>query len=175
MKRILLAATAGAAVLVLGGTAVAFTVSESPAATSDLASVSDDPTSIPTSFPSEGPTASPTDEPTPGRTPEDRATAPRHKPAAKTGISAAHAKQIALARTGDARVVDIELEEEHGRIVWKVETSSGSGVTRVDVDASTGQVTRVRAELGSGGDDRRGDDGGGSDRGGQDDPAGGDD
>jgi hypothetical protein len=150
-KRILLMATAGAAVLALGGTAAAVTIADSPSPTAGLGSVAaDDPTTIPL------------DDPTPGRTTDDRA------PAA-TGISVEQAKRIALDHTGDARVVDVELEEEHGRIVWKVETSSGAGVTRVDVDASSGAITRVRAE--SGGDDdggrgRGSDDPPGDDRGG---------
>jgi hypothetical protein len=160
-KRILLMVTAGAAVLALGGTAAALTIADSTSPTTGLGSAAaDDPTTIPLEdpTPSDDPTAAPTDatppsdDPTEGRTADDRTRA-------ATGIGVAQAKRIALDRTGDARVVDVELEEEHGRIVWKVETSSGAGVTRVDVDASSGAIARVRAESGGGdGDDRGGDD-----------------
>jgi hypothetical protein len=179
-KRILLMATAGAAVLAFGGTAAALTIADSPSPTAGLGSVAaDDPTTIPLDdpTPSDDPTVpadatTPSDDPTPGRSADDRTpgrTADDRTPAA-TGISVAQAKRIALDRTGDARVVDVELEEEHGRIVWKVETSSGAGVTRVDVDASSGAITRVRAESGGGGDDRGGDDDGGRGRGSDDPP-----
>jgi len=136
-KRFLLAAAAGVALVAFGGTAVALAAADpSPSST---AGTSADPSAVPpvdlgTSAPSASPTDSATGAPT-----TSPATAP-----ADSAISVERAKEIALARTGDERVTDVELETEHGRTVWEVETVAGGVETEVHVDAQTGDVTRER-------------------------------
>jgi uncharacterized membrane protein YkoI len=85
---------------------------------------------------------------------------PTANPTHQSTIAREQAKTVALRQTGGGKVVSTELELEHGRLVWKVLVVRGSAEWRVDVDASSGEVTRVRAERGDRGaardDDRRG-------------------
>ena len=141
-KRFLLAAAAGVALVAFGGTAVALAAADpSPSST---AGTSAGPSGVPpvdlgTSAPS---SSAPTSTPTSSAAPN-----------ADTAISVERAKEIALARTGDERVADVELETEHGRTVWEVETVAGGVETEVHVDAQTGDVTRERVDNDDDGDD----------------------
>lgn len=89
------------------------------------------------------------------------------------GLSAAAARQIALARVGGGQVREVELETEHGRIEWKVRIIRDGVRHDVRVDAVSGAVTRVDSDDDRGGvrtptattvdhgDDDHGDDRGG--------------
>jgi hypothetical protein len=68
--------------------------------------------------------------------------------AARSRITTAQAEAIALRRTGGGRVTSTELEHEHGRLIWKVDVRQGTARWRVDVDAATGLVVRVRSDQG---------------------------
>lgn len=57
------------------------------------------------------------------------------------GISLQEARNIAVAQRPGKTVVKIELETENGVVVYSVRFSDGG---RVDIDASSGQVLRVR-------------------------------
>jgi hypothetical protein len=92
------------------------------------------------------------------------------------GVTAGQAKTIALRAAGGGRVESIEREREHGRLVWDVDVIVKGVEHDIDVDATTGQVTRHRTDddrgRGRGGDDsgrddrgRGGDDSGKDDRG----------
>ncbi len=148
-KRFLLAAAAGVALLAFGGTAVALAAAEPSPSPSSTAGTSADPSAVP-----------PVDLGTsaPGASPSTPAGGPTTAPA-DPAISVERAKEIALTRTGDERVTDVELETEHGRTVWEVETVAGGVETEVHVDAQTGDVTRERVDN----DDDDGDDGGDDD------------
>ncbi|HEX6472478.1 MAG TPA: PepSY domain-containing protein [Streptosporangiaceae bacterium] len=72
-------------------------------------------------------------------------------PAASTSIAGsritpAQARAVALRRTGGGQVASTELEDEHGRLVWKVDVRKGAARWRVDVDAATGLVVRARSD-----------------------------
>jgi uncharacterized membrane protein YkoI len=57
-------------------------------------------------------------------------------------IDRAQAERIALDHVGGGRITDgSELEWEHGALVWEVEVNDDRDL---DVDATTGQVTRDR-------------------------------
>jgi uncharacterized membrane protein YkoI len=86
-----------------------------------LASNGDDDRPVPTPVASTGPAAGP---------------AAGQAPA----IDRAQAERIALDHVGGGRITDdSELEWEHGALVWEVEVNDDRDL---DVDATTGQVTR---------------------------------
>jgi hypothetical protein len=63
-------------------------------------------------------------------------------------IQGAQATQTALRRVPNGAVKSVELEREHGKLVWSfdVAQSGKSGVTEVQVDAVTGQVVSLKRE-----------------------------
>ncbi|HRJ06750.1 MAG TPA: PepSY domain-containing protein [Candidatus Saccharibacteria bacterium] len=71
------------------------------------------------------------------------------------GITAEKARQIALDQRPGKTITKIELETEHGTVVYSVRFSDGG---RVDVDASNGAVLRVRGASSSGSSGRSSDD-----------------
>jgi uncharacterized membrane protein YkoI len=88
-----------------------------------------------------------------------------------TPISRATAEQIALRAVPGSRIQRVELESEHGVLVWAVRVVTAKGEHDLDIDARTGKVVRDRFAPG---DDRRDDRGGavrpGDDRAGDDNP-----
>lgn len=159
-RKLLVGAIAAGALIVTAGTAFALSSddrSPTPSAQVTTSTFSSDVT----------PTSEPTSSDTP--TPSD---------AQPGSLTAADASRIATDRFGGT-VREVELEFEHGRVVWEVEITAADGVTYdVDVDSSTGEITRVRQDDRRGGDDGRDDDRGFDDHGGDhhgDDDRGGDD
>jgi uncharacterized membrane protein YkoI len=60
-------------------------------------------------------------------------------------ISEARARRIALRANGGGRVKDIDLEREHGVVVWDVKLEGpGKGDRTVRVDANTGAVIKIK-------------------------------
>ncbi len=73
------------------------------------------------------------------------------KPAASGDIGYAKAKSIALSHAGvrenKAYDMDIELDDEDGRLVYEVEFKSGNMEYAYEIDASSGAVLKHEAEL----------------------------
>ncbi|KPL81195.1 PepSY domain-containing protein [Herpetosiphon geysericola] len=74
---------------------------------------------------------------------------------APTTISADAAASAAVAYLGGGTVVRVELEEEHGALVYEVRFANDS---RVYVDAYSGSVVYAKVESGSSNDDKKDDD-----------------
>jgi undecaprenyl-diphosphatase len=55
-------------------------------------------------------------------------------------VTSAQASQIALGHAGDGVTTDVELDWEHGMLVWSVDVWKRSTEYDVDIDASTGTV-----------------------------------
>ena len=66
-------------------------------------------------------------------------------------LSAGDGATAALAAVGSGRVVAIELEREHGTVVWRVDVLTADAIRELDVDAATGAVLANRID--SDGDD----------------------
>ena len=67
---------------------------------------------------------------------------------ARARVSEAKARALALARVPAGRVVDAELEEEDGRLIYSydVELDGQPGTMDVEIDAMTGEVLSVEHE-----------------------------
>ncbi|MFI7216390.1 PepSY domain-containing protein [Micromonospora maritima] len=89
-------------------------------------------------------------------------------------VSRQHAAEVALARSGGGRVVEVEAETEHGRPVWSVKVTRDGWRHEVKVDRGTGAVLEVERER-AGTDDRADDSSGRDDSAGRDDNGGRDD
>jgi hypothetical protein len=63
-------------------------------------------------------------------------------------VTDANARVIALQRVPGGRVVEAELEEEDGRLVYSYEISVADGRSKVEIDATTGAVVTERREVG---------------------------
>ncbi len=63
-------------------------------------------------------------------------------------IERATAEKTALARVPGGRVLEGELEEEHGRLIWSFDIAQGTSanVTEVQVDARSGEVVSLTQE-----------------------------
>jgi len=156
MRKTMLAAAAAAAIAFAGGGA-ALAVSGSdptrPSGVTVAASPDDNPTAIPDDDVPTSPEDGPTTESTPDDTPTDELGG------GTTAITAEQAESIAVQAVGGGRVTKVELEWEHGQLVWGVEVLNGSTEFDIDVDSSTGQVVRIKQD-----DNRRGGDDHNSDR-----------
>ncbi|HEX5543066.1 MAG TPA: PepSY domain-containing protein [Micromonospora sp.] len=68
-------------------------------------------------------------------------------PAGHNGlITIAEAVDAAQARVPQGQVKEIELEREHGRLVWSIELMVDGVEYEVDVDAKTGDVVEVERD-----------------------------
>ncbi|MFC3504714.1 PepSY domain-containing protein [Micromonospora krabiensis] len=162
MKRsaILLASAGGAAVLAVAGVAVGVTAADGDRNRgTTLAAATVDPTDPAT--PTEG--ATPDDSATAG-TPSGSATAGTPSGTPTTGgtstppaggdrVDQQRAGEIALARVGGGRIVEVEAEQEHGRPVWSVEVVDGNTEHDIDVDRDNGTVLRAEQEAADDDDD----------------------
>jgi uncharacterized membrane protein YkoI len=75
-------------------------------------------------------------------------TAKQAKLEAKAKITKAEAEKIALGKVKDGKVVQAELEKEHGKLIWSfdIATPGTKDITEVQVDAKTGKVVTVETE-----------------------------
>ena len=152
---LMLAAAGGAAVLAVTGVALGVTAADRPAGGTALTAVTAGPTSDDNPKPDDDATHG-------GATPSGTA--------AGGTVSRERAGEIALARAGGGRIVEIEAETEHGRPVWSVKVVNAGIRHEVKVDRGDGAVVESERERtdDSGGDRARSDDHGGA-RGGSDD------
>jgi uncharacterized membrane protein YkoI len=79
------------------------------------------------------------------------AAAKRKVPAAllaKAKITEDSARALALARVPHATLTEVELEEEHGSLVWSFDlvVAGKPGIEEVNVDALTGKIVSVEHE-----------------------------
>jgi len=67
---------------------------------------------------------------------------------AKAKITKAEATKIALAKVPNGKIVDSELEEENGKLVWSfdIATPGTKNITEVQVNAVTGEIISVEIE-----------------------------
>ncbi|MFC4019078.1 PepSY domain-containing protein [Micromonospora sp. GCM10011542] len=168
MKRnsLLMASVGGAAVLAVAGVAIGVSAAEAPrAGGTALAAATADPTA--TDAPDDSTTSGPPSGGTTSGTPSSGTTSgtPSGGSSPAGGaVDQQRAGEIALARAGGGRIVEVEAEQEHGRPVWSVEIVAGDTEHEVDVDRDNGTV--VKAEQEPVDDDDRDDD---DDRSGDDD------
>ncbi|MGR6317607.1 PepSY domain-containing protein [Micromonospora soli] len=137
---LVLAAAGGAAVLAVSGVALGVQTADWPTAGGARVAVTAD------------------DNPKPDDDPTSRTAAPTGTagtPAAT--VSRERAGEIALARLGGGRIVEIEAELEHGRPVWSVKVARAGTTYEVKVARSNGAVVEVERRQ-AGDDGRRTDD-----------------
>lgn len=141
---LVLAATGGAAVLAMAGVALGVTTADRPPAGNTLAAATAAPTLDHNPKPDDDATAAPTTENNPK--PDDDATATAPSRAAEGTVSGKRAGEIALARLGGGRIVEIEAELEHGRPVWSVKVVKGAVRYEVKVDRGDGTLVQTERE-----------------------------
>jgi len=61
-------------------------------------------------------------------------------------ITYERAKEIALAKVGGGTVKEIELDYEHGVLVYEVEIKYNDAEYDVDIDAATGEIVKYKSE-----------------------------
>ncbi|MFD2764374.1 PepSY domain-containing protein [Micromonospora eburnea] len=130
---LVLAVAGGAAVLAVAGAALGVTTADRPAPGTALSAVTAGPTG------DDNP--KPDDDPTPGG-----ATPSAAAGTAGGAVSRTRAGEIALARAGGGRIVEIEAETEHGRPVWSVKVVDGGIRHEVKVDRGNGAVVEAERE-----------------------------
>lgn len=174
MRKTVLAAvaTAGLAIIGIGGAALAATDGPDRSPASVLSTA--DPTAPAAIDPTAGVDDTPDDDtgtpvgPSATATPHDQgddhgddrdragddgrgdddstATPTATTPAGGTAVSGARAAALAVRHVGGGQVTEVELEREHGRTVWKIEVSAGATEYDILVDAGTGAIVRVRQD-----------------------------
>ncbi|MEV7627409.1 PepSY domain-containing protein [Actinoplanes sp. NPDC089786] len=158
-------ATSGAVTMLPNGDVAEPTATESAGASPSPSSSTDDSPNPSSSASSSSASSSPSSS-----SPSSRSAT------SAAGIGIDRARAIAIRAAGGGRVESVERETEHGRAVWDVDVIVNGVEHDIDVDRSTGAVTRHRVKGSdddrgrSGSDDRGGhgsDDKGGDDRGGR--------
>ncbi|MEU8300944.1 PepSY domain-containing protein [Micromonospora sp. NPDC048909] len=159
MKRsAMILTTAGAAVLAVAGVALgvsaadgqraqgttlaaATTAPGTPDDSTTSATPDDSSSATPDDSASAGAPGSPSGAPTTSAAPGQST-----GPATGDRIDPQRAGEIALARAGGGRIVEVEAEQEHGRPVWSVEIVAGGTEHDIDVDRDSGAVLRAEQE-----------------------------
>ncbi|MET8307260.1 PepSY domain-containing protein [Micromonospora sp. NPDC005173] len=151
MKRnsLLLASVGGAAVLAVAGVALGVSAADEsrPFGGTALAAATADPTATdaPDDSATSGTPAAPGASGTPSSGTPTGAPSGGSSPAGGA-VNEQRAGEIALARAGGGRIVEIEAEQEHGRPVWSVEIVAGDTEHEVDVDRDNGTVVKAEQE-----------------------------
>jgi len=146
-KAVFTAVVIGATALGLGGIAFATAGAETGrTAGLTIASPSDDGPTV-AATPEEGPT--PAEEREFGEFLAEPSLGPAG--AGEPAIHIEHAKALAEQAAGGGQATKVELEWEHGRLVWEVELLRGSVEYDIQIDAKTGQVVRIRLDSRHGG------------------------
>ncbi|WP_036371680.1 PepSY domain-containing protein [Micromonospora sp. ATCC 39149] len=148
MKRnsLIMASLGGAAMLAAAGVAVGVTAADERVARTTLTAATAAPgaTTIPDGGATGASTGVPAATSAPGRT---------------GAVDQQRAGEIALARAGGGRIVEVEAEHERGRAVWSVEIVNDQTEHEVDVDRNDGTVVKAEQEpVDDGRDDDRDDD-----------------
>ncbi|MGC4786848.1 PepSY domain-containing protein [Micromonospora sp. DT178] len=159
-KSLMLVSLGGAAVLAVTGATFGVAAADNGAArATTLAAATTAPTApatpgTPSGTGSSAPATS--GAPTTGGTP-----APSGSGAPATGddaVTEQRAGEIALARAGGGKIVEVEREDEDGRAVWSVEIVAGQTEHEIDVDRGDGTVVKAEQEPVDDDDDDRDDD-----------------
>ncbi|MFI1197188.1 PepSY domain-containing protein [Micromonospora sp. NPDC020750] len=146
MKRnsLIMASVGGAAMLAVAGVALGVTAADDRAAPTALVAATVAPAA--TGSPDDAPTSVPaTGAPATG-SPAGTATPPPTGSPAGGSVDERRAGEIALARAGGGRIVEVEAEDEDGRQVWSVEIVDGQTEHEVDVDRNDGTVVKAEQE-----------------------------
>ncbi|MFE0593205.1 PepSY domain-containing protein [Micromonospora echinospora] len=144
-KPLILASVGGVAVLALTGAAIGTAAAaEQQTGRTTLAAATATPTTpaTPTTTP-DGGTVTAT---APSATSVPGSPAGTTSPATGDKVDRKRAEEIALAKAGGGRVVEVEAEKERGRDVWSVEIVNGSTEHEVDVDRADGSVVKAEQE-----------------------------
>lgn len=151
-KSLMLASLGGAAVLVVTGATFGVAAADNGAArATTLAAATTAPTTpatpgTPSGTGSSAPATS--SAPTTSGTPAAPGS-PSGSGAPATGgdaVSEQRAGEIALARAGGGKIVEVEREDEDGRAVWSVEIVAGQTEHEIDVDRGDGSVVKAEQE-----------------------------
>ncbi|MET8118289.1 PepSY domain-containing protein [Micromonospora sp. NPDC005189] len=164
MKRtnLLLATVGGSAVLAVAGVALGVNAAnDSRAGGTALVAATAAPTATNTpdgsaTTPAPGTSGTPSSG-TPSGTPSNGTPAPDSSTAG-SAVDEQRAGEIALAKAGGGRIVEVEAEQEHGRPVWSVEIVAGDTEHEVDVDRDNGSVVKAEQEPVDDDDDDQADD-----------------
>ncbi|MFF3868783.1 PepSY domain-containing protein [Micromonospora sp. NPDC001898] len=146
MKRnsLIKASVGGAAMLAAAGVALGVTAADDRAALTALVAATVAPAA--TGSPNDAPSSAPaTGAPATG-SPAGTATPPPTGSPAGGSVDERRAGEIALARAGGGRIVEVEAEDEDGRQVWSVEIVDGQTEHEVDVDRNDGAVVKAEQE-----------------------------
>lgn len=67
---------------------------------------------------------------------------------AQAKITQEAAETTALSKVPDGKIVDSELEKEHGKLIWSFDISvpTSKNITEVQVDAKTGKIVSTQIE-----------------------------
>ncbi len=67
---------------------------------------------------------------------------------AEAKITQAEAEATALAKVPNGKIVEAELEKEHGKLIWSFDISvpKSKNITEVQVDAKTGKIVSTQIE-----------------------------
>ncbi|TDC51691.1 hypothetical protein E1258_25610 [Micromonospora sp. KC207] len=141
MKRnsLIMASLGGAAMLAAAGVAVGVTAADERVARTTLTAATAAPGA--TTTPDDGATGAPTGAPTATGVPSATGA-----PGRTGAVDQQRAGEIALARAGGGRIVEVEAEHERGRAVWSVEIVNGQTEHEVDVDRNDGTVVKAEQE-----------------------------
>lgn len=157
MKRnnLLLATVGGSAVLAVAGVALGVTAAnDSRAGGTALVAATAAPTATnapddSATTPAPGTSATPSSG-TPSGTPSAGSPSSGTPSAGSSTVGSAvdeqRAGEIALAKAGGGRIVEVEAEQENGRPVWSVEIVAGDTEHEVDVDRDNGSVVKAEQE-----------------------------
>ncbi|MFI6823801.1 PepSY domain-containing protein [Micromonospora sp. NPDC050187] len=159
-KSLIMASVGGAAVLAVSGAAIGTAAAaEQQTGRTALTAATTAPTA-PTTAPTapttpDGGTVAPT---APSATSVPSSPSGTTSPSTGDAVDRKRAEEIALAKVGGGRVVEVEAEKERGRKVWSVEIVNGSTEHEVDVDRADGSVVKTEQEPVDDDDDDRDDD-----------------
>ncbi|MEH1097852.1 PepSY domain-containing protein [Micromonospora sp. CPCC 205561] len=147
-KSLMLASLGGVAALAVTGATFGVAAADGgPARATTLAAATTAPTAAATpGTPSGAPTTG--GAPSTGGTPTAPGS-PAGSAAPSTGgdaVTEQRAGEIALARAGGGKIVEVEREDEDGRAVWSVEIVAGQTEHEVDVDRGDGTVVKAEQE-----------------------------
>ncbi|MFY1598421.1 PepSY domain-containing protein [Micromonospora sp. WMMD737] len=150
-KSLMLASLGGAAVLVVTGATFGVAAADNGTARATTLAATTAPTApatpgTPSGTGSSAPATS--GAPTTSGTPATPGS-PSGSAAPATGddaVSEQRAGEIALARAGGGKIVEVEREDEDGRAVWSVEIVAGQTEHEIDVDRGDGSVVKAEQE-----------------------------
>lgn len=66
----------------------------------------------------------------------------------QASVTRSEAEHIALSQVRDGRIKSVELEKEHGRLIWSFDLArpNTKNITELQVDAKSGQIVSTKIE-----------------------------